>query len=1217
MPEPSDPELTRGFKKFLATVGRRQPRDEASDLAEQLRQALHDTPYPFILSSLQRHALGADATALRTVAEEAFAAARNAKSASRYRACILHLYVALAGNLIAGELEDASTAMGNLAMAFSALSDYSRALPIQRAALRLKQDYQNSPENVYRSFVLIAEIHFYTGDYAQCIAQLEQANELIPLHRQWSDLKENASRALEFQRIWRDSKNAKPLQGLVAYQRSADQAAASGDFAAEIRAYGESAARARLDGDRVAEARALLQVAELSFDSLRMYADAAEHAADAANLARQCESRDVHSQASYIQGKALLETGGFTHAAAAFEAGLAAMQGRQEPTLLELKLMVGSALALSWTDEREPAVRLLDRAISRAQQMLNDARLPGCFAAWGSTFRSHDHIDLAIHLLTSSIELLERNRIAGGDVAAIYSELAHCYFVTDQFHEALETLDLAIGHGKQLGDNARIGRSYVNMAAVYLRLDDVDTAQFALDDAEPYVNRSADDSLSAYYGEVLGEVAHRMLWRIRKPRTDRPFGDNIGTTVHNSSIYQIQTGISEIERRETAEDAKTLTARYTELAVELDRAGRFSESSEAFRAALRVAQRGKLRHLRGTVLHNYGVMQARRGHIDAARRLFQVALAYKDRFGGGAERLNSLVCLAQSELVLNYDRDYAALARQIESELANGPADEQNWIMVAGLYQRAGQLAEARDAIMRAVEHLRVTGTKDVLSIALTTAAGIELASGALVRAEQLAKEALHNVATHRAVIEGRSQPEWEKYGAPPTVVLLETLFRSRDARAAEALQILENAKVRSIVRRYGRRLDQPVGFPAELREQENAILSDLRIRDYTAELPPSGGNQLMLFDDEDDVYARAEAFWTSLPEEWQVYGRLRRGKPVDPLQVIQLDPSLDSTHFVVLYPTPEKLLAWHVTPNRSVISWNSAPITAEMVARMADEVNDAVIRRDQMPLAWNEFSLALRRSCIDAVPEGSTICFVPSGATIELPFALLQTGEGYLVERNPIACLPALSLLGYWTEHEPKQGVRYPLVLGDSRGDLPGARAEAKKIARRFKVQPVLGADVLRSNIQGSLKGCDLLHVSCHAQFDQASPEQSGFVLADGSRFSARDGLKLRLNARLAVLSACESGRLDVHAGDEMIGVAGSLLAAGIRSIVATSWRIPDGATTILMDEFYTALFDREESIASALRAAQRRVSAVHSYSHPFYWAAFRVLGDWRNDFL
>jgi CHAT domain-containing protein len=187
---------------------------------------------------------------------------------------------------------------------------------------------------------------------------------------------------------------------------------------------------------------------------------------------------------------------------------------------------------------------------------------------------------------------------------------------------------------------------------------------------------------------------------------------------------------------------------------------------------------------------------------------------------------------------------------------------------------------------------------------------------------------------------------------------------------------------------------------------------------------------------------------------------------------------------------------------------------------------------------------------------------------------------------------------------------------LGDAGGDLPGARQEAIQVARWLGTEAVLGANVVRSRLNDALHGCDLLHVGCHAHFYHSEPERSGFVLADGGLFSARDARKLRLRAHLAVLSASESGRLNVQSGDELTGVASSLLAAGIQSIVATSWRIPDSATALLIEAFYAGLLDGQATIAAALRSAQQHVARHRPYSLPYYWAAFRVFGDWRTRF-
>jgi len=62
----------------------------------------------------------------------------------------------------------------------------------------------------------------------------------------------------------------------------------------------------------------------------------------------------------------------------------------------------------------------------------------------------------------------------------------------------------------------------------------------------------------------------------------------------------------------------------------------------------------------------------------------------------------------------------------------------------------------------------------------------------------------------------------------------------------------------------------------------------------------------------------------------------------------------------------------------------------------------------------------------------------------------------------------------------------------------------------------------------------------------------------------------------------------------------------------VMSLWPVEDNATNELMQLFYQNLL-RGESKVQALRAAQssliHRTSSI--YTHPYYWAAFRLVGD------
>jgi CHAT domain-containing protein len=119
-------------------------------------------------------------------------------------------------------------------------------------------------------------------------------------------------------------------------------------------------------------------------------------------------------------------------------------------------------------------------------------------------------------------------------------------------------------------------------------------------------------------------------------------------------------------------------------------------------------------------------------------------------------------------------------------------------------------------------------------------------------------------------------------------------------------------------------------------------------------------------------------------------------------------------------------------------------------------------------------------------------------------------------------------------------------------------------------------------------------------------SKSEDGFL--DASEIAG-----LKLNADLVVLSACNTatgaGRFG---GEALSGLAEAFFYAGARTLVASHWQVPSIATVRLM----TGMFERigpdgSISIADALRRSQLAVLEQSSTAHPFYWAAFTVIGD------
>jgi CHAT domain-containing protein/Tfp pilus assembly protein PilF len=101
------------------------------------------------------------------------------------------------------------------------------------------------------------------------------------------------------------------------------------------------------------------------------------------------------------------------------------------------------------------------------------------------------------------------------------------------------------------------------------------------------------------------------------------------------------------------------------------------------------------------------------------------------------------------------------------------------------------------------------------------------------------------------------------------------------------------------------------------------------------------------------------------------------------------------------------------------------------------------------------------------------------------------------------------------------------------------------------------------------------------------------------------------------AVLSACETGLGTVERGEGVLGLSRALRLAGARTTILSLWPVDDAATRRFMSALYTAHWIDHRTTAEALREAglavlHERRRAGRS-AHPFYWAGFVAVGDWR----
>ena len=151
------------------------------------------------------------------------------------------------------------------------------------------------------------------------------------------------------------------------------------------------------------------------------------------------------------------------------------------------------------------------------------------------------------------------------------------------------------------------------------------------------------------------------------------------------------------------------------------------------------------------------------------------------------------------------------------------------------------------------------------------------------------------------------------------------------------------------------------------------------------------------------------------------------------------------------------------------------------------------------------------------------------------------------------------------------------------------------------------------------------ILQLATHAILNNANPMYSDVVLSQPAGDSTEDGLleaweimNLDLDADLVVLSACDTARGRIGAGEGVIGLTWAFFVAGSPTTIVSQWSVESASTTELMLNFHRNLrtVDGARNAmtkAEALRQAQLKLLRTSRYQHPFFWAGFVIVGDAR----
>lgn len=331
----------------------------------------------------------------------------------------------------------------------------------------------------------------------------------------------------------------------------------------------------------------------------------------------------------------------------------------------------------------------------------------------------------------------------------------------------------------------------------------------------------------------------------------------------------------------------------------------------------------------------------------------------------------------------------------------------------------------------------------------------------------------------------------------------------------------------------------------------------------------------------------------------------------------------------------------WTSSAGSAVVSITKTSANVRAVTvddRAIRELVDALPRGT--PFAWKTIAARLASQLLPALPDGTPhLIIVTDGRLASIPFEVLPQGERLLIEGHDVTYVPTAAMLlrsaapirrfaPPWSRQFRGFGdpVFGSAALDDPeqiRTRLTGSAQEIRNIDSELG-----GTSFLYLGKNDKKKYLDdkatppLLHIASHAFVDPGAIEQSRILFsADESRVATsgpatylflKEAYELPFSGvELAVLSACDTERGKLLAGEGIESFGRAFLAAGAKSTVTTLWRVPDGPTAAFMRIFYHHL-QRGASRAEALRLAKLRfLRSGAPTNDPHFWAAFVLTGD------
>lgn len=943
------------------------------------------------------------------------------------------------------------------------------------------------------------------------------------------------------------------------------------------------------------------------------------------------------------------------------------------PSAESSKRLTDCAYDLTHQGDYRRAQMLFEKALEMSALRADPASRAVALAGLGLTLGTLGQADRAEKALTESLQISDELHDSDG-MAEASSQLGHLRTQAGRYEEARAFHLRSFTLWESIGDRKGMAVSLNNIGATYRAVGDNTTAldyfQRSLDQLERMGDRRRSatviDNIARIY-RTLGDYARGLELSQRALAIRETLDDREGMSRSLNSLsecYEAQGNYAaalDVLRRSLALRnaigyVLSIAEGLNNIAVVYEAQGNYPQAIAYLRKSLALnAAKVHSQSLEAEVHTHLAEIYARQGLNARAVVSLRRALTVSTAGALTLQAADARLALARADLALGrLGPARQELQRVLEFRATTGDRSGRAEALVemAEVARRDGRAAEG---LALATEARDMADVMEIPEVRWRAATAVGRMNVALKQTEaaRTAFEAAIQIIEHMRVLNAGTEESDSRFFADRQAPYQERIAVAlAESNTADAFYFAERSKARvllDVIR--GDRFPITKALTAAEQRQEVDLRTQLTSANSellfaAAAAPPDEGRLATLRRKRDERRLAYEGFQAQLYAAHPELRVRRADVPTiaagDARQLLS-GPSEAILEFVA---GPERTRVF-VISTASVRAFALPASTAE-ISRQVQQFRDRLANRD---LRVSETARQLYDMVLGplgpALSRQTSLIVVPDGMLWNLPFQALQMADGrYLIERAAISYAPSVTVLREMRQSRPQTPATATLLaFGNPTTDaatstpvagasapvtrgrldaLPETQREVKALASIYGVSSrvFVGADAREERWKAEASSARVIHLATHGVLDNASPLYSHLVLAPPERGGADDGLleaweimNTQLRADLVVLSACETARGRVAAGEGVIGLMWAVFVAGVPATLLTQWRVDSASSTALMVAFHKQWKDGQGAVSKARALQAASLAALHTpgFSHPFYWAGFILVGDER----